>query len=341
MTQARDLMTKDVIVVSPGTPTRAIARLLLDHAISAVPVVDASGAPIGMVSEGDLIGRAEADREARRDWWLALAAEKDEVAPKLLARLKNEEQTARDIMSAPVVTVEETTDASEIARLLAAYRIKRVPVIHDGRITGIVSRADILRAFAAAQAPDTEPERHPHAHGLLADALSSLDEAFFGHAHANSDQVSRPPVPDSGEAGLSVADLHALMADFEQHKAAQQDETRRALAEKRRDRVKDLISHHIADQNWQALMHRAREAAERGEKEVMLTRFPSDLCSDRGRAINVSEPDWPATLRGEAAEIYLRWEHELRPRGFHLTARVLDFPNGMPGDIGLFLVWVQ
>jgi hypothetical protein len=70
-------------------------------------------------------------------------------------------------------------------------------------------------------------------------------------------------------------------------------------------------------------------------------RFPSQLCSDRGRAINVSEPDWPATLCGEAAEIYLRWEHDLKPSGFHLAARVLDFPGGMPGDIGLFLVWLR
>ena len=71
----------------------------------------------------------------------------------------------------------------------------------------------------------------------------------------------------------------------------------------------------------------------------MLLRFPSALCSDGGRAINVFEPGWPATLSGEPAEIYLRWEHELKPRGFHLTARVLDFPGGLLGDIGLFLVW--
>ena len=71
----------------------------------------------------------------------------------------------------------------------------------------------------------------------------------------------------------------------------------------------------------------------------MLLRFPSQLSSDGGRAINVMEPRWPGTLRGEAAEIYLRWERDLKPHGFHLTARVLDFPGGIPGDIGLFLVW--
>jgi hypothetical protein len=63
------------------------------------------------------------------------------------------------------------------------------------------------------------------------------------------------------------------------------------------------------------------------------------LCSDCGRAIDVTEPDWPATLRGEAAEIYLRWERDLKPRGFHIAARVVDYPGGVPGDIGLSLIW--
>ena len=56
-------------------------------------------------------------------------------------------------------------------------------------------------------------------------------------------------------------------------------------------------------------------------------------------AINIADPAWPKTLRGEAAELYLRWEHDLRPRGFHLSAQILEFPGGMPGDVGLFLLW--
>jgi hypothetical protein len=100
-----------------------------------------------------------------------------------------------------------------------------------------------------------------------------------------------------------------------------------------------LIDQHIAAGNWNTIIHRAREAAEHGEKEIMLLRFPSDLCTDQGRAINAPLPDWPKTLRGEAAEIYLRWEHDLKPQSFHLTARVLDFPGDKPGDIGLFLIW--
>jgi hypothetical protein len=118
-------------------------------------------------------------------------------------------------------------------------------------------------------------------------------------------------------------------------------ESREAAAAARRRTVQQLAGHHIGEETWQNLLHRAREAAQHGEKEFMLLRFPHDLCSDGGRAINVPEPEWPKTLRGEAAEIYLRWERELKPKGFSLGARVLEFPNGFPGDIGLFLVWGQ
>jgi hypothetical protein len=86
-------------------------------------------------------------------------------------------------------------------------------------------------------------------------------------------------------------------------------------------------------------MHAARESAASGKKECMLLRFPNQVCIDDGRAINTEEKDWPITLRGRPAEIYLRWERELKPQGFIISARVLEFPDGKPGDIGLFLGW--
>ena len=145
--KARDVMTRDVVAVAPDTPVGEIARRLLQHVISAVPVVDHMGAPIGMVSEGDLIGRDEQDREKRRDWWLALLADGNSLSPDFIASLQPSRKQARDVMSFPVITANEDTDAREIARLLAAYRIKRVPIVREGRIVGIVSRADLLRAL--------------------------------------------------------------------------------------------------------------------------------------------------------------------------------------------------
>ena len=78
---ARDVMTRDVVSVTSDTPVRKIASLLVKNRISAVPVVDRSGVPIGFVSEGDLIGRREAEREARQDWWLTTLAEGEAVNP--------------------------------------------------------------------------------------------------------------------------------------------------------------------------------------------------------------------------------------------------------------------
>lgn len=337
--QARDLMTTEVVSVSPDTPVRDIARLLLAHQISAVPVVDATGMVVGMVSEGDLIGRSEAEREARRDWWLALLAEGEALSADFLAGLRSPERTARDVMSAPVVRVTEATDACEIAALLAQYRIKRVPVVRDGKLVGIVSRADLLRAMAGAiGAHAAAPEHVARMRSLLAEALATLDHRFFGHQEEGRTPFSAGQHAVA-EGGLSVADFRSLVTGFERHRAEVAVAARHAAAERRSERVKELIDEHVRDENWRALLHRAREAAERGDNEFMLLRFPSDLCTDRGRAINSALPDWPQTLRGEAAELYVRWENELKPRGFHLAARVLDFPRGMPGDVGLFLGW--
>jgi hypothetical protein len=82
-----------------------------------------------------------------------------------------------------------------------------------------------------------------------------------------------------------------------------------------------------------------RRAAERGQHEVMAIHFASAWCTDKGRAINNAEPDWPKTLPGFAARAYGFYEKELRPHGYKLRAEVLDFPGGMPGDIGIFLRW--
>jgi CBS domain-containing protein len=331
---ARDIMTTEVVSVSPETPARKIAELLGKKGISAVPVVDSAGAPIGMVSEGDLIGRDETEREARRDWWLTLLAEGEALNPDFLAALRSPERVARDVMSAPVVTVGEETDINEIAQLLTAYRIKRVPVVRDGRIVGIVSRADLVRALAAEPSPAAKPTG-----GLLSGALVALDQ-HFRHRHDPADQVERAEAPRHHDDGrLTVADFRSLAADAKHKEAEHREKARRTAAAGRRQRVKDLIEHHVSDESWRALLHHAREAAEHGQKEFMLLRFPNQLCSDGGRAINVTDPGWPATLRGEAAEIYLRWERDLRAHGFHLAARVIEFPGGMPGDIGLFLVW--
>lgn len=104
--------------------------------------------------------------------------------------------------------------------------------------------------------------------------------------------------------------------------------------------VEEMAVKKISDADWDNLMREAQKAAAHGEKQFLLLRFPSDLCSDDSRAINNPPNDtWPDTLRGEAADVYRRWNETLRPHGFNISAQVLDFPGGKPGDVGLFLRW--
>lgn len=335
--QARDFMTRAAVTVSPDTPTPEIARMLLAHTISAVPVVDRDGTLLGMVSEGDLLGRAEAGRETRRDWWLTLLAEGEALDPGFLATLRNPQRTAVDVMSAPVVNVAETAEAEEIAHLLEEYCIKRVPVMRDGRVVGIVSRSDLLRALVAERADGHTAQPAARRRGAIGDIFAAID-AHITHQSAAGDTPREAP-HETAKPGLTVSDFRALTADFNHRNSAHEEAGRRAAAEDRHRRVREIIDHHIGEDSWRSLLQHAREAAARGEKELMLLQFPADLCTDGGRAINAPQPDWPRTLRGEAAEIYLRWERDLKPGGFHLAARVLDFPGGFPGDIGLFLTW--
>lgn len=334
--KARDIMTTDVVSVGPEASPRAVAKLLADRGISAVPVVDAVGAPIGMISEGDLIGRNDGDRRARRDWWLTLFAEGEALNPNFLATLREPEPLAQVVMTSPVVTVSEDTETSEIARLLVSHHIKRVPVIRDSRMVGIVSRADLVKAMAADATTKAAPPRHG---GLFAEAIAGIEDQF---RHHNAPDLTKEAARSSSvadETELTVNDFRALVADHEQRKTAHDRADRCAVVEHRRHHIAELIDRHISDAGWRQLVHQAHDAAERGEREFLLLQFPSGLCSDGGRCINAGQQGWPRTLRGEAADLYLRWELELKPRGFRMIARVLDFPGGMPGDIGLFLDW--
>ena len=334
--KAFDVMTPNVVSVGPDVSISQIARVLVENGISAVPVVDESGALRGMVSEGDLIPRREVEREARRDWWLDLLAEGEALNRDFLANLKAPNQKATDVMTCPVVTVHRDTNVTEIAQLLATRRIKRVPVVQDGRVVGIASRADLLRILA----------EHPHAQqsasskGFLALAFDNLDAHFLATRHpkaATPDALIRTS-ERSGDH-LEAADFRRAVGGFEQQERQKQLEYMRAAAERQRLKVTELLAQHVSDEQWHDLLRKARDAAEHGRKEFLLLRFPSQLCSDGGRCINAPDPNWPATLRGEAAEIHMRWQRGLKPHGFGLAAQIIEFSDGIPGDAGLFLVW--
>lgn len=148
MLKAKDVMTSHVISVGPGDTVSNVASLLMEHRISAIPVVE-DGKLVGIVSEGDLVHRDEigtADRH--RSWWLRFFTDSARLAAEYT---KSHARRVDDLMTKKVVTVTEDTPLADIADLLEKKRIKRVPVVRDGELIGIVSRANLIRALAIAR----------------------------------------------------------------------------------------------------------------------------------------------------------------------------------------------
>ena len=143
--RAMDVMTSEVITVEQNASVQAVAKLLAERGISAVPVVDSENRVIGMVSEGDLLHRTETGTERRRSWWLDMMASTNKLAGDYI---KSHSGKVKDVMTHDVISVTDMTPVADIAVLLETNRIKRVPVMHDGKLVGIVSRANLVRALA-------------------------------------------------------------------------------------------------------------------------------------------------------------------------------------------------
>lgn len=152
--KAADVMTTRVISIGLDATVAEIARLLLDNGISAIPVVDKDGRLAGIVSEGDLMRRAETGTERHRSWWLRAFGDTATLAADYV---KSHALRARDVMSAKVVSATPDTPLGEVADLLEKHRIKRVPILRDGRPVGIVSRSNLLQAFAVARPAEPPP----------------------------------------------------------------------------------------------------------------------------------------------------------------------------------------
>src|SRR5690606_24225773 len=146
------VMTTNVVSVTPDTPVEEIAKVLLDHRISAVPVIDADGHVAGIVSEGDLMRRPESGTHRHSTWWLSLLASPAQQATEYV---KSHGRKASEVMTQPVITVAEDTRLEEVADILERLRIKRVPVLRGNEVVGIVSRANLLHGLVTAKLPDT------------------------------------------------------------------------------------------------------------------------------------------------------------------------------------------
>ncbi len=158
--KSKDLMTTNPVVIPPETPVAAVAELLATRGISAVPVVDSEGVPLGIVTEGDLIRRLAEQPPGQLNWFLQLFARSKPLAERFA---KAHGKTARDVMTKDLVTVSETESAERIAELMEQNHIRRVLVVKGKHLVGIVSRADLLRAVLHGE---VSPQEAHDDHGI-------------------------------------------------------------------------------------------------------------------------------------------------------------------------------
>lgn len=145
--KARDVMVSPVITVEPSASVKEVAQILLQHHISALPVVDGAGQLIGIVSESDLMRRADLGTERHRSRWLsALFVDEERLAAEYV---KAHGHKVADVMTKRVITAAPDTPLNDIASLLEKHGIKRVPILENGTLVGIVSRANLIQALAA------------------------------------------------------------------------------------------------------------------------------------------------------------------------------------------------
>jgi len=142
---AADVMTRRVISVTPDTSIEDAVKLMLEHRISGLLVVDAAGHLAGVVTEGDLLRRSELGTGRQRSWWLKLLVSPGRQAEDFTHA---HGRKVSDVMTTEVVSVDADAPLSDIVELMEKHRIKRVPVVHEMRVIGVCSRADLLRALA-------------------------------------------------------------------------------------------------------------------------------------------------------------------------------------------------
>lgn len=185
----REVMTRKVVSVPADTPVLAVARLLADRGISAVPVADSWGMLLGIVSEADLIRRLASSDRPEPGFLRALLYDRDRAAQRYAAV---HGATSGDIMTREVVTVTEEVSVEHAAHLIEMHRVRRLPVVQDGVLVGIVSRADLLKA-------------------LLAPAAATSDDAIRAAVMA---EITRLPWADAPFVFFDVAGAKVTLYGF-------------------------------------------------------------------------------------------------------------------------------
>ncbi|MFV0280288.1 MAG: hypothetical protein ACK5JM_05955 [Rhodoblastus sp.] len=152
-------------------------------------------------------------------------------------------------------------------------------------------------------------------------------------------KTAASPAPEH-DLLMSVDELKAYVDQVEQAKAKESLSAYNEAHKAQQELLKKLRSEEpIPEEMVRSFLSRLKSVATSGETEILVGRFPSELCTDHGRAINQSEEGWPDTLLGRPRVAYNFWKEKLQPLGYHLRVLIVDWPNGLPGDIGMYLSW--
>ncbi|RKK03025.1 hypothetical protein EBE87_25375 [Pseudoroseomonas wenyumeiae] len=138
---------------------------------------------------------------------------------------------------------------------------------------------------------------------------------------------------------LTLESLLAERAAQRQAKLTEQRALLQQVQQEQDERRRRFESYLLTEEDAAKIQSRIRKAFADNEQEVMLGSFPSDFCADGGRRINHALPDWEESLIGAAKQVHEFWKRELNPGGFGFSARIINYPDGMPGDVGLFITW--
>ena len=307
---ARELMTRHFPYVTADADLDYVARVLAECEIGVVPVVDETLKPIGIITRSNL-------EKARP----ALPAADLGPIPEFLLRNRarpafrgnGNGRALREIMTAPAISVPLGATLADIAKLMEEHNLKRAPVVDGQKLVGVLLRREVLDAIAARTGAGRATLEKP---------------------------ILSPAQPEPQACDIATAEeFRGLVATHERMIDEERSARLHAIQELRDQYIKELATLRLTEGRWREMLSLARRAAVAGQTEHQLIRFPSQLCTDGGRAINAPDPHWPETLRGEPADVFRRWRNELRPRGFRIAAQIIDFPQGLPGDAALFLIW--
>ncbi|MFJ6324766.1 MULTISPECIES: CBS domain-containing protein [unclassified Rhizobium] len=166
------IMTSPAIVVHPETSIAEAAKTMLDNHISGLPVVDASARLVGIVSEGDFIRRSELNTERKRSWLLELLTSPGALAAEYVS---THGRSVEDVMTSDIVTVAPTARLQEVVELMEKHDVKRIPVVAQGRLIGIVSRSDLLKALVKTLPAQVTDNKDQEIEAAIINELAAQD----------------------------------------------------------------------------------------------------------------------------------------------------------------------